>query len=137
MSTSAGAAGAFGILLMERSEVSGLRAQINDLINGLQDENQADEDQTYDDLNLDPDDKPEIKAFTPLLITAFRNAGIEVPDEAELFWTGWEHDRPANCSTPAEEFVLGFGLFTDPWDFPEMHQSFRDIARWHTWVWMG
>jgi hypothetical protein len=60
-----------------------------------------------------------------------------VPSGAYLVWTGSEDDRPARCSTPPEGWVLGWGLFTKPWDYPEMDASFREHAAFHEWVWMG
>jgi hypothetical protein len=53
-----------------------------------------------------------------------------------LLWTGSEADRLAHCATPADEWILGFGVFTNPWNYPPMDASFRKSASFHSWVWL-
>jgi hypothetical protein len=72
----------------------------------------------------------EVKAY-------FKKNGIVLPEGVRLHWTGGENDRPARCSTPYEEWCLGHGMLMDPWDWPEMHESYRKVAEFHEWVWMG
>ena len=61
------------------------------------------------------------------LIKAFAEDGIIVPASAALLWTGSEADRLARCATPADEWILGFGVFTNPWDYPPMDESFKKV----------
>ena len=79
------------------------------------------------DINC-PEDDPAVNEFLPLFIEALAKSGIEVPDGAGLLWTGNDDERPASCATSAGEFVLGFGLFTMPWQYPEMADSFKDAS---------
>ena len=70
------------------------------------------------------------------LIKAFAEDGIIVPASAALLWTGSEADRLARCATPADEWILGYGVFTNPWDYPPMDESFKKISGFHSWAWM-
>jgi hypothetical protein len=127
MSTSAGAGGAFGILLSAVPEVADLYAELKFHVNDSLDANYA----------ANADEVSGLGDFKTRFITAFKNLGITVPDGAQLLETGKEDERPGECSTAGDEFVLGFGLFTNPWDYPVMDQSFKDAADWHTWAWAG
>ena len=132
MSQSCGACGAFGILLSGRPELADLFGQLMDYVN------EGDENGTFFDKGYNcPEDDPAVNEFLPLFIEALAKSGIEVPDGAGLLWTGNDDERPASCDTSAGEFVLGFGLFTMPWQYPEMADSFKDASFWHTWVWMS
>ena len=130
MSTSAGACGAFGILLrpVELPAVVAIREEIEKIAAEYDDE-----EMQYNS----PEEYPEIKAFLEPLKLALREGGINVPDGADLMWTGSEDDRPSRCDTQAEQWVLGFGLFTRPDQFPAMDATFLDASEWHTWVWLG
>lgn len=75
--------------------------------------------------------------FKDRFIEALAKAGIIFPKQAKLLWTGDEDDRPARCDTPAGDWILGFGLFTFPWEYPELDPSFKETANFHTWVWAG
>lgn len=130
MSTSCGACGAYGILLsgVDLPAVAEIRAKLEEIRNGY-----AEDPGDYNS----PEDYPETKELIEPLKKAFRATGINVPEDAGLLWTGSEDDRPAQCETPAEEWVLGFGLFTRPDMFPVMDKSFIEKSEWRTWVWMG
>ena len=130
MSTSAGACGAFGILLSPDSfpAVVAILEQIQKIV------------AEYDDEAMEynsPEEYPAIKALLEPLKTAFRDNGIIIPDGADLQWTGSEDDRPARCDTRAEQWVVGFGLYTRPTQYPPMDATFLGHADWHTWVWLG
>ena len=135
MSTSSGAAGVFGILLSTvleiadgysefKADVLALEADGDDLETLIREKNEELEAilSTYQPL------------FSGLLAV---ERGIIVPTSATLHYTGNEDDRPADCGTPADEWVLGFGIFTKPWEYPEMLDSFRAHAEYHTWAWVG
>ena len=79
---------------------------------------------------------PEVLEFRDRLIKAFAEDGIIVPASAALLWTGSEADRLAQCATPADEWILGCGVFTKPWDYPPMDESFRKSASFHSWAWV-
>ena len=84
----------------------------------------------------DLESAPEVHRVRDRLIEAFAEDGIIVPPSAALLWTGSEADRLAHCATPADEWVLGLGVFTNPWDYPPMDASFRKSASFHSWVWL-
>lgn len=70
-------------------------------------------------------------------------AGIYVLASARLIWTGSEDERVGRAETEAERVILGFGIYTDPWDWEVRHgvsawpQSFKDKALMWTWHWGG
>jgi len=64
------------------------------------------------------DSAPEVLELRDRLIQAFAEDGIVIPASAALLWTGSEADRLARCATPAGEWILGYGAFTNPWDYP-------------------
>jgi hypothetical protein len=132
MSTSAGACGAFGILLGPYSpEIVALREQLDAVVTA------------YDNQDGEPDDRnspeefPEAVVIQGALKVAFAAAGIIVPESAVLHWTGSDDDRPARCDADPNQWVLGFGLFTRPDQYPAMDPTFLANAQWNTWVWMG
>lgn len=135
MSTSCGAAGAFGILLSNVTGIEGVFKKFKAELLALE--------AGGDDVEiLIRDESEEMKKvltkyqhlFTKRLHTVH---GIIVPPTATLHYTGIEDDRPADGGTPAEEWVLGFGIFMKPWKYPKMLKSFRAEADYHTWVWVG
>ena len=129
MSSSAGIGGAFGLLLLEFPQVAAIYGDLKRLVNkALEEEMAADpgELESY----------PEVLDVRDRLIKAFAEDGIIVPESAALLWTGSEADRLAQCETPADEWILGFGVFTNPWDYPPMDESFKKISSFHSWVWM-
>ena len=73
--------------------------------------------------------------YTPKFIEAFKRIGILVPEpETMLFYTGTDDERPGRTDTDSEEWILGFGLLTQPWNYPHIHNSFKKVAQWYTWV---
>lgn len=132
MSVDAGAAGAFGLYLPHFDRLQDLYRELQDYVKQVHDAESEDE----------PCDAPrmytEVPAYQERIIQAFASEyGIQVPPGACLIFTGTEDDRPARCATPAEEWVLGWGMFKMPWEYPEMDASFREHADFHDWVWMG
>jgi hypothetical protein len=135
MSMSSGAAGAFGIMLSTIPE-------FEDVYNKFKAEVVVLEEKGGDLESLIREDDEELKGilskyqtlFSALLHTA---SGVIVPSSATLHYTGLEDDRPADGATPAEEWVLGFGIYTKPWEYPEMFDSFRTAADYHMWAWVG
>ena len=132
MSMDAGAAGAFGLYLPQFELLSDLYKELQNYVRRVRN------DETDDEPNGEPDAFERIPEFRDRFVQAFLESyGITVPPGAGLIWTGSEDDRPARCATSSDEWVLGWGLLTQPWEYPEMDASFRDHAALHTWVWMG
>lgn len=53
------------------------------------------------------------------------------PPDAHLIWTGPPGDRPGRCDTPANAWIVGYGVF----DFPrQMSSEFRVRGQWFSWV---
>ena len=129
MSTSAGIGGAFGLLLPEFPQVAAIYGELKLVVNQALDQEMA----------ADPGElegAPEVLQIRDRLIEVFSADGIIVPASAALLWTGSDADRLAHCATPADEWVLGLGVFTNPWDYPPMDESFRKSASFHSWVWL-
>jgi hypothetical protein len=137
MSTSCGAGGAHGILLSNIGsetfpEVVELREKLRQYLDD------GDKNGTWMDKGFNsPDQDPKVKRFRKPFIAAFKKSGISVPPNAGLHYTGDEDDRPAEGCDPAEDWVLGFGLFKTPGSYPKMSRAFTRLAGWYTWVWMG
>lgn len=131
MGMDCGAGGAYGILL-STSELPAV-VEIREKIDKIVADFVPDDQQEYDE----PEDYPGIEELIEPLKQAFRDNGINVPESADLLWTGSNDDQPARCATGAEDWVLGFGLFTRPDKFPPMDPTFLEASEWHTWVWMG
>ncbi len=128
MSSSAGIGGAFGLLLPEFPQIAAIYGDLKLAINKAVEEESAEDPGELEST-------PEVLEVRDRLIRAFAEAGIIVPESAALLWTGSEADRLARCATPADEWILGFGVFTNPWDYPVMDESFRKNSGFHTWVW--
>ena len=75
--------------------------------------------------------------YSNRFISAFIKIGIKVPAAARLQWTGTDEERPGRCETPPNDWVLGFGTFTNPNLYPKMDKSFIKESQWWTWVWGG
>jgi hypothetical protein len=129
MSSSAGIGGAFGLLLPEFPQVAAIYGDLKIVVNRAIEEESA---QNPGDMER----APEVLAVRDRLIKALAEGGIIVPASAALLWTGSEVDRLARCATPADEWVLGYGVFTNPWDYPPMDESFRNNASFHSWAWV-
>jgi hypothetical protein len=129
MSTSAGIGGAFGLLLPKFPKVAAIYGDLRSVVN------EAVEGKGAGDPG-DMESAPEVLRVRDRLIGVFAEDGILVPASAALLWTGSEADRLAHCATPADEWILGFGVFTNPWDYPPMDASFRKSASFHSWVWL-
>jgi hypothetical protein len=133
-----GAGGAFGIFLPDATDpaVKRLYKAFTARVGKLVGDYHADAEGRDSDLPDDPDELREIAAqeFLGRFVAAFRKAGVEVPDGARLIWTGSEDDRPGRTDCPADEWVLGWGLFTEPHRYPPMADSFKAVAGWHTWA---
>jgi len=130
MSSSAGIGGAFGLLLPEFPQVAAIYGELKVAIDKALEEESA----------QDPgelESAPEVLEIRDRLIKAFAEVGIIVPASAALLWTGSETDRLARCATPAEEWILGYGVFTNPWDYPPMDESFKKVSGFHSWAWMA
>jgi hypothetical protein len=127
---SCGACGAYGILLAEVDlpAIAKIRAKL-EKIESRHAEGQGD----YNS----PEDYPAVEKLFKPLRKALLEAGIVVPEGASLQWTGSDDDQPARCDTAAGQWILGFGLFTEPNKYPPMDPSFIAKSQWHTWVWMG
>ena len=129
MSTSAGIGGAFGLLLPKFPKVAAIYGELKLVVNQALDREVAAEPGELEGAM-------EVLQIRDRLIGAFAKDGILVPASAALLWTGSEADRLAHCATPADEWVLGLGVFTNPWDYPPMDESFRKSASFHSWVWL-
>jgi hypothetical protein len=129
MSSSAGIGVAFGLLLMEFPQVAAIYGDMKVVINKALEEESAEDPGAMESA-------PKVLEIRDRLIQAFADDGIIVPASAALLWTGSEADRLARCATPADEWILGFEVFTNPWDYPPMDASFRKSSGFHSWVWM-
>lgn len=125
-----GAAGAFGILL-SGSESEKLAETVRMLFD------RAVEMREEDDFDIEQFEDRVHDEFIVQLLRDYNDAGIVIPVGARLIYTGSEDDRPGRTDTPADQWILGFGMLTNPWHWPEMHESFRKAASFHTWVWGG
>jgi len=129
MSSSAVIGGAFGLLLPEFPKVAAIYGDLKLAVDkALEDERAEDPGKM--------ESAPEVLKIRDRLIESFAEDGIIVPASAALLWTGSEADRLARCATPADDWILGYGVFTNPWDYPPMDESFRKNASFHSWVWM-
>jgi hypothetical protein len=128
LSTSAGACGAYGILLSDSLDidVAGIFERLKVAV------------KTFDPGINDGDEEfvDEVKGLAEELADTLHLQEIVLPDGASLVWTGSEDDRPAQCDTPAEDWVFGLDLFVDPAAYPKIDPSFAKLAALHTWVWM-
>jgi hypothetical protein len=75
--------------------------------------------------------------WTAKFVAEFAALGAVVPTDVDLSYTGSDDDQPAQCQTAADQYILGYGIFKDPWTYPELDVTFRALAQHHTWVWMG
>ena len=130
MSSSAGIGGAFGVLLLEFPQVAAIYGDLKIVVNKA-----IEEESTQDPGDMES--APEVLELRDRLIQAFAEDGIIIPASAALLWTGSEADRLARCATPADEWVLGYGVFTNPWAYPPMDESFRKNASFHSWAWIA
>ena len=129
LGTDAGICGVFGIVPRAYPAVAPLYTELVETLNRLCDETTGHPDEM--------ENHESVVAFVPRFCAAFAEIGIVLPEGVALLWSGSSDDRPARCETPAEEFLLGFGILTKPWEYPPMDESFRKEAQFHTWVWMG
>ena len=128
MPSSAGIGGAFGLLLPEFPQVAAIYGDLKVVTKKALEEESAEDPGELESAS-------EVLEVRDRLIRAFAEDGIIVPESAALLWTGSEADRLARCETPADEWILGFGFFTKPWEYPPMDESFRKNSGFHTWVW--
>lgn len=125
-----GASGMFGILLSEYAEQLG--PIYTDLVAAVEQLSAADRSLDRDEVIAGLGEEWHQK-----LVARFAEIGIVVPVGAYIDDTGTDDDRPGRTDTPADDLILGFGLFTKPWEYPPMDESFRKAAAWHSWVWGG
>ncbi len=124
MGNSVGAWAVFGILLSKRPEVADIYKELKEF-------------EEYDVSGIEDDDfnsRNSHRKFQRRFIERLKEHGIVVPSKAKLHYTDFAGSRIDECNTPAEEWVIGFDLTTNPWEFPRMHASFKRAASWHTWA---
>jgi hypothetical protein len=126
MSQGIGACGAFGLVLSEHRNLLG--ETYKNFLLELED-NPNDEDGLFLDGEI-------CCKYTDAFIEIFYVNGIVIPWSAAIYYTGTEEERPAQTYTPADDFVLGFGMYHLPWQYPSMDESFMLTSKWHTWVCM-
>lgn len=132
MSQSAGACGAFGLLLSQfrfaDDLVQKLRVYVEESL-------ELEDPDGYEGLTTNDID---VSSFVPRFLALFAENGIVVPaDRIGLHWSDDCYTRPGRTDTREDEWILGWGLFTTPWEYPVMDESFRAAAAWHTWAWVG
>lgn len=128
MSVDFGAGGAYGILLTGREDMRPLYDRFVEYV--------ARERALLTDGDVfEPENLPGIEDFTKKFREAFALLGIHVPAQAQMVWSGAENERPGEVATAADSWVLGFGLFTSPAEYPALRPSFVQASKWHTWVW--
>jgi hypothetical protein len=118
------------LLLPEFPQVAAIYGDLKIVVNKA-----IEEESTQDPGDMES--APEVLELRDRLIQAFAEDGIIIPVSAALLWTGSEADRLARSATPADEWVLGYGVFTNPWDYPPMDESFRKSASFHSWAWIA
>lgn len=135
MGQDCGTVGVFGLLLSEYDFLQPLLAEMRDFIEKKQDE-----------LGVMSDEIIETNGFheewVPKIIDAFKANGIIVPPTCLIHPTGRDDDRPARCETQGDDFVLGWGMLTPPWEWSGLgvetwDKNFCKVANYHTWVWQG
>lgn len=128
MSAECGGSGAFGLLLSKYAgDLGSTYKWFLQKVNG-----------TGDAASLTNDEMEAIAAPCVARLRArFREIGIDVPKGAQLIFTGYDDERPGRCQVDEEEWILGFGVFMEPWKYPPMHESFRKAAEFYNWVWMS
>jgi hypothetical protein len=128
MSTSAGGCGAFGLLLRDFPEVAPILEELEATVQALDPDK---EEFTYDFANSEAANE---------LSQRFREAlsaslGVEIPTEFRLIWT--DEDHPAECTVDENEWILGMGIFTNPWNWPVIPEALREKAKFYNWAWIG
>jgi len=126
MSMDVGCSGFFGVLLGGFPELQPILDRIDKRLG----------EEWHDEYDSEPEDLVEAE-FGDEIRAALTKSGIVPPEGASIFYSGTDDDRPGRCSTPSEEFGLGHGIFTQPWKYPAMDDSWKKIADFHTWVWGG
>lgn len=138
MGYNVGAAGAFGILLSEQLELKDLYREFWNEVDAWK---EADDEECFgrylDDMQANSEGAELLRRWEVRFREALANAGVNVPETAALCFSHTGDDPPGRQATSENEWILGFGLFTRPWEYPPMDQTFRDRAAWHTWVWGG
>jgi len=129
VSAEAGLGAAFGILMCDVTHQK-VRGVYEEFLKKTANAKEAD---AFDDITT----KHWYPELYSRLVAAFALDGVVIPESACLMYTGKEDERPARCSTPPGQWVLGFGLFCHPNHYPVIDESFTKLADWHTWVWMS
>lgn len=140
-----GCAGAFGLLVSDHHALEEILDTLAQKIDAYGETIDEDEDFVLDEQGNRIEDSEDYEMYRDRVAdravsdmrTALYVDGIVVPNGVGMYYSGTEDERPGRTDTQAEQWVLGFGLFTAPWDYPPMHESFRRAADWHTWVWGG
>jgi len=79
---------------------------------------------------------PEVLQIRDRLIEAFCRGRDLVRRQPRCSGLAPRFDRLAKCETPPNEWILGYGVFTNPWDYPPMDESFRKNSTFHSWAWL-
>jgi hypothetical protein len=126
----------FGLLVSDYEYMSDIVKEMWDFVEKKQNECSCATEEVVESQNFED-------TWIPKIIARFAEHGISARDTCALYYTGSEDTRPARCETPAEDFVLGYGMITDPWLWHDFYdtdfwdRSFKDAATSHTWIWMG
>ena len=137
-----GAGGAFGIELPAYEQELGdvyknlLKAEDAWSTYGLDPEDVDNGAENTDDEKDDILDQIYVE-HAPKLIEKFKELGIVVPPNAHILKSASDDESPGRQATEEDTLILGFGAFTKPWDWPDMDETFRNVADFHTWVWGG
>jgi hypothetical protein len=127
-----GVCGMYGILL-SADNIGPLHAE---LVAKSNDYESLIDDETYDS-------EEEVKRrkiapeFQDRVIAALKERGVKVPAGAYLDWSGSNDDRPGRAATDPDEWIIGLGMLTRPWQWPAIPRAFRKLAEFHTWCWGG
>lgn len=129
MGIDCGVAGVYGILLEgKKSAASILGAEaVKELLALLE---TAGDDAGYMD-------EADTSAADEKMRAELLRVGIVAPEGCHFSYTGSWDERPGRTDTPAESWVYGIGLLTDPWAWPVIDETFRKAAAWWTWAWAG
>lgn len=128
MSTSAGGCGAYGLLLSDFPEVAPILEELKAAVEALD----PDKEEFTDDFEHSDAAKEFARRFREALSA---NLGVEIPVEFGLLWTNEDH--PAECDVDENEWILGMGIFTNPWNWPAIPEALREKAKFYNWAWIG
>lgn len=133
MSMSYFASGVFGINLHEIKELKPLIHDIEKAASEFVPDDRCDDCAAYQRV-CHIDDQ-----FCARAVSELNAIGIKMPTGVAIHYTGDKEEHAGRCAVAAEQWLIGYGLFKNPWDIPVImfDESFKRKAEWLTWVAWG